>query len=362
MILFHEGLPRSGKSYEAVVRHLVPSLKAGRPVDAYVEGLDYDKIAVASELPVDRVRELLVQVTRDQVVVIHKLARRNAFIIIDEAQNFWPTGRQRLDADITQFVAEHGHFGQDILLMGQSIKDVHPVWRRRVSQKVVFNKLDALGAESRYSVSVYKATSPERFEKVTTQVCKYDSKYFGLYASHVDSGISTANYKDSRASLFNSFLFKWGLPLVLGLAVWACVLLWGFFHPVQQSKPVVKPVAPASVASAPSPRVQVPPAVPVSFVAALNAKYRPRLAWYVEPRNGRGPVGIVEWWDGDRVRERLTIEQIVAIGEDVHTAAGLLRVGSTWVTPWPIPVAASPPSIGAQVVPVGALASRGDQP
>ena len=45
MIIFHEGLPRSGKSYEAMVKHVLEALKQGRKVFAYVEGLNHEKIA-----------------------------------------------------------------------------------------------------------------------------------------------------------------------------------------------------------------------------------------------------------------------------------------------------------------------------
>ncbi|MGL6388160.1 zonular occludens toxin domain-containing protein [Aeromonas hydrophila] len=37
MLIFHEGLPGSGKSYEALVSHIIPRLKDGRTVDAYID-------------------------------------------------------------------------------------------------------------------------------------------------------------------------------------------------------------------------------------------------------------------------------------------------------------------------------------
>lgn len=48
MLIFHEGLPRSGKSYEAMVRHIIPALQKGRHVWAYIEGLNHARIAGAT--------------------------------------------------------------------------------------------------------------------------------------------------------------------------------------------------------------------------------------------------------------------------------------------------------------------------
>jgi zona occludens toxin len=55
-ILFYEGLPGAGKSYEAMATQIIPFLQKGREVVAYIEGLDHERIAVAADMPVERVR------------------------------------------------------------------------------------------------------------------------------------------------------------------------------------------------------------------------------------------------------------------------------------------------------------------
>lgn len=45
MIIFHEGLPGSGKSYEALVKHIIPSLEKGRKVYARLNGFNYEKVS-----------------------------------------------------------------------------------------------------------------------------------------------------------------------------------------------------------------------------------------------------------------------------------------------------------------------------
>ncbi|MFT7724596.1 MAG: zonular occludens toxin domain-containing protein [Roseateles sp.] len=90
MIIFHEGLPGSGKSYEAMAVRIIPAIKAGREVVAYVEGIDHKKIAEIAGVSEERCRELLHVLTRDQMKSNWvELCRDNALHVFDEAQNFW---------------------------------------------------------------------------------------------------------------------------------------------------------------------------------------------------------------------------------------------------------------------------------
>jgi len=66
MIFFHEGMPRSGKSYESMEKHIIPALAKGRSVDAYLYGLDHEKIAPLAGIDVERCKELLVELTTEQ--------------------------------------------------------------------------------------------------------------------------------------------------------------------------------------------------------------------------------------------------------------------------------------------------------
>ena len=131
-IIFHGGLPRSGKSFEAMVHKIIPALQKGREVVAYIEGLNFERIAEASGLPLDRVQALLHPLTRDDMRSVTEgqgryqitkdgpwleKTRDNALHIFDEAQNWWPN-RHKPSEQLTQFVTEHGHRGIDIVLMG----------------------------------------------------------------------------------------------------------------------------------------------------------------------------------------------------------------------------------------------------
>lgn len=339
MILFHEGLPGSGKSYEAVARVICKALKDGRPVDAYIEGLDLARIAEAAEVPLDQVEQLLIPMERGDVLTWYKVARRNALVVLDEAQNFWPTGRQRLDDAITQAVTEHRHLGQDILLMGQSHKDVHVLWRRRIDKLYVFTKADAIGLDQRYTVATLKATRPEKFERVSFSTQKYDPRWFGSYASVVDGDVQTENYKDDRANILKGKFFRLVVPATVVACIGGALVLYDFFNPDQvEPSAAAKPASPpASVAGAPPVAVSArrAPVQPSNFIAELHEKYRPRLAWHYA--HAGKEEGLIEWWDDDQLRETLTFRQIRYLGADAFAVHGLARIGDRWVTAWPVP-------------------------
>ncbi|GAA7769411.1 zonular occludens toxin domain-containing protein [Helicobacter pylori] len=326
-IIFHEGLPGAGKTYEAVNKRIIPAIQKGRKVFAYIEGLDHEKIADVAAVPLERCKELLVPVERDQVEKIYDVVANDALVILDEAQNFWPSDFRPLGEPMTKFVTEHRHRGLDIVIMGQDLKDVHNLWRRRVDQKIVFTKLDALGKANKYQWATFKSVGNERFEKVTSGTEAYDPKYFGTYKSHEAGTDNKETFVDSRAVIWSSPLFRKWIPLAGLLAVCGLGYVIYMFKggglegagkaPVRAQTvttvTVTKTAAPASSATAGPITTQRAASVPSDFIDGLNAKYRPRLTGFFR-KKGRAQA-VVEWYDdGNRVRERLYANQIEEMG------------------------------------------------
>lgn len=366
-ILFFEGLPRAGKSYEAMVTQIIPWLKRGKHVVAYIEGLNFERIAQAAELDEATVRELLHPLTRDDMRPreaktadgktvkvdgpwIDKVMD-NALHVFDEAQNWWGN-KTRATEELTQFVSEHGHRGMTVLLMGQSLKDVLALWRRRVDQKLVFLKLTALGTAKRYQVTIFKGQGDDTFVKVTAKINKYDERYFGTYASHVSDETDTETYTDVRVNVFNSSLFRWTLPIALGLAVWGGYTAFRFFKPPEKPKPGSVSAALAVPAAEPRAVPSASPVVPGAakadsspksaeerYMVELTDKGRARLGGFIQGASKRFVV--IEWLDsGTRVIERLTLEQLDALGvkTTLRGSTVLLSLGdwSQIVTMWPV--------------------------
>lgn len=364
-ILFYEGLPGAGKSYEAMVNMIIPALKKGREVVAYIEGLDFERIAEAAELPEDRVRELLFPLVRDDMRQVSEgegrakktkdgpwleLTRDNALHVFDEAQNWWPNKLKATD-ELTQFVTEHRHRGIDVLLMGQAVQDIHALWRRRIDQRLVFLKLTGLGTGKRYSCTVYKGKGGDEYDKVTTKVSKYDEKYFGTYASHVSDETNADNLVDKRSTIWASSMFTFWIPLAViaaGIGAWKA---YTFFKPPKpEDKALVTQVAApvkaqqggaqvTQVKAEPPPKDDRSPQE--KYFADLTGKARIRLAGLVIFQGKT--QGLIEWIDGgNHVTERIDLMQLRDMGVSVLQVGQAVRLTlGEWqqiATMWPMDV------------------------
>ncbi|NMM39291.1 zonular occludens toxin domain-containing protein [Pseudoalteromonas arctica] len=234
MIIFHEGLPGSGKSYEALVKHIIPSLTKGRKVYARLNGFNFEKVSELTGKTVDELKALYTEISEEQVHTVYDLVENDCLLVIDELQNFFPSGRQKLSDEMTQFIAEHRHRGMDIICMGQALADCHTTWKRRIERKISFLKLSMVGMDSKYKWEMYQGSingvkGDVVFTKIKSGVEKYDSKYFGSYLSHQQTTGNTDVYSDDRVNVFKSKQFIFYLPLFIFLVAFSLYFLNGFF-------------------------------------------------------------------------------------------------------------------------------------
>ncbi|MGA3983119.1 zonular occludens toxin family protein [Ralstonia nicotianae] len=379
MLIVHEGLPGAGKTWEAVVKRLIPALQKGRKVYARINGLDRAKIAEVACVELERVRELLHEIPEADVLRWNELVENDSLVILDEAQNFWPHGATRtMPPDQIKAIAEHRHRGLDIVLMCQVLQGaggVHPVWVNRVDQKIVFEKLNARGKDHRYKWTAYKGLhngTKIKFTQINKGTEGYDPKYFGTYASHQAATENTETYQDARTNVWNNPVLKRWLPL-FGVAL--VVAVWYLWHALkggglEQSMnaghkvetkttvvagpaPVAAPVAasgvqagvgqaqPMAVKAEPVTGGQKQDAMADDYVASISQKWRPRLSGLAWAANRARLV--VEWYDeSNRVKERLSAAQLEEFGWGVARSAYgdhvILSKGGAHVavTAWPI--------------------------
>ena len=332
MLIFHEGLPGAGKSYAAIKDHVVPALRKARKVYAYIEGLDHDRIALVAGITAERCRELLFQVSKEQVPTIYDHVENDAFVVIDELQDFWPSSRVKLEPKITEFITQHRHRGLDVLLMGQVFMDVHTMWRGRVDQLVFFYNRDAVGKSDEYKWSVRKRESNGKFAEITNGVEKYNPDYFGTYASHTQDTQNKEKYSDARANVWNSPVLRRMLPIYAVVAL-VClgVVIWAFRgglagravekaevaagrEPAAASVVSGAPVL-SSVGSKPVPsearELDIKP--PEDWIDELTLKYRIRIGGVIKAQ-GR-EAGWVEWRDTDSgIKEVMSFNQLSGLG------------------------------------------------
>lgn len=234
MIIFHEGLPGSGKSYEALVKHIIPSLTKGRKVYARLNGFNFEKVSELTGKTVDELKALYTEITEEQVHTVYDLVENDCLLVLDELQNFFPSGRQKLSDEMTQFIAEHRHRGMDIICMGQALADCHTTWKRRIERKITFLKLSMVGLDNKYKWEMYQGSingvkGDVVFKKIKSGTEKYDSKYFGSYLSHQQTTDNTDVYSDDRVNIFKSKQFMFYIPIFLAVIAFAIYFLTSFF-------------------------------------------------------------------------------------------------------------------------------------
>lgn len=274
MFIFHEGMPGSGKSYEAVVFVIIPALKTGRRVIARINGLNHAQIADLAEIPEEECRRLLIELTDEEVMRIQEVAQDKDLIVVDEIHKYWRAAQRKLGDEITDFVSEHRHRGIDIIGMGQNLNDLHSIWRYRCNRKLVFKKLDAVGQVNRYTWTSYSGEllaagrrTQVEFTKVQSGIRSYETKYFGTYASTTADDNNMGTYSDDRSNALKGWKIRFGVPLSILCFLVSCYAIYyiisDFNAPVNE---VVEQQAPAPSAatgtSAPAQAAPVPKAKP----------------------------------------------------------------------------------------------------
>ncbi len=214
-----EGIPRSGKSYEATVFHVLVYLQQGYQVITNLP-LDVEKFAVINpefrKLIVKRTRAQPIRGTWDmnrvdengngnafelfedghvedpgpQVPVFghvwdfystwkHPVTKLGPKFIIDECHNSLP--KLGTPTTLIEWFKLHGHFNVDVLLMTQNFRDICQQIAGLMGMLVKVRKADILGRADHY---IRKVHGGYRGAVISTEERKYQPQYFGLYKSH----------------------------------------------------------------------------------------------------------------------------------------------------------------------------------
>jgi zona occludens toxin len=371
MLVFKEGVPGAGKSYDAVVTDILPALASGRKVYARLNGLNHARIAEHLKMAVEDVERLLVVLDDGAVNGLWKPGAVDAdsLVVIDEAHEYYVASRESMNKAVEKFFAEHRHAGLDIVLLSQWYRRLHSAVRARVERKAVFQKLTAVGSEKSYLVTFYHSTGPDRFEKVSSESRRYDKAVFPLYEGVKPGTTNTTVYRAggktvwAKIGLYAMFM----VPLVL-VAFW---VLSRFFH---GDGGMVRDTTTTRIGGAPVPLViqpgQVSAAVKpagsptmqhgkfdtskmspeAAYLFDMAGQARPRLAGFAQVEGGQA-LGVVEWReDQGHVLERLTLDQVRALGVqvDIEPYGVKLVAGkeAIIVTAWPVDMPGTVPGAG----------------
>lgn len=299
-----EGIPGSGKSYEACVYHVLPALQAGRkvitnlPLDietwaaidpafrgllelrtkaAPVRGtwdanrLGDDGTGHAFELDAEA-REPVLAAPFSGVWCYHctwkhPIKSIGPLFVIDECHNMLP--RLGTSPEVVQWFKLHRHFNCDVLLMTQSFRDVHTPIAQLLHVMVRARKADIMGRADKY---IRKVHGGYRGAVISTEERPYKPQYFPLYRSHTQGSAIV----EAAAADVSPFIVKFRrfTRVFVACSIAACVYA---FWPSEKPKPAKpQPVAVAAkVSPAPAPVASAAPAVaaPVAPASAPEKDY-----------------------------------------------------------------------------------------
>lgn len=225
MIFGLAGRPRSGKSYEAVVYHIIPAVKEGRKVITNIP-LNIDKFrrVFGDKADLIEVREFSFDKFGEKGRPFsspedYQCDWRNddgvgPLYVIDEAHLVLP---RQCNAEILEFYSMHGHYGIDITLLTQNFRKVNKDIRDMVETTHLCVKNTHLGTDKNYTKKVFLGA--ETKNPISVDEREYDKNYFGFYISHTASSaaVKEAQAKDVK-SVKDHWSAKWGkIFIVAGL-------------------------------------------------------------------------------------------------------------------------------------------------
>ncbi|MCG9703283.1 assembly protein [Vibrio natriegens] len=239
------GRPRSGKSYESVVYHILPAIKSGRKVVTNVTlNLDWFVKIFGKE-----VLELI-SVVDGQLNQYGKMDRpfskfehyqddwrdennKAPLYVVDEAHMVLPN--RNLDTSILEFYSLHGHYGIDIILLTQDLRKIHRDIKAMIEMTYYCAKNTAFGSDKTYTKKVRIGATTE---VVNEEQRKYKAAYFPAYQSHTQSTGSVAEVMANDIKpIWKSWPFYGAaLCLSIGLFSFGYLLIGG-----DESKPETKP-------------------------------------------------------------------------------------------------------------------------
>lgn len=335
-----EGIPGSGKSYEAVVYHVLEALKKGRKVITNLP-LQVAMFAAIDPSYTDLV-EVLVKprpiLGKWDAAAVDDKGNGQAYTLFENGRTEQPaasvsvfghvwdylsdwkhpdTGQGPLfvidechvpipqmgtDTQVVEWFKLHRHFNADVLLMTQSFRDMNQPIARLIAMLIKVRKADVLGKKNEY---IRKVHAGYRGAVISDESRPYKPQFFPLYKSHTQ-GNSVA---ESAASDVAPFIVKFRR---FTWAWWAVTIIAAVWYMWPTDKPKKPTAAKATSAPAPIASANVPATPPSPSNAASHAVAPPPAKKASEP----DPDATPEPYAGKTLH--LT-GKITMRGQDVYT-------------------------------------------
>ena len=207
-----QGKPGGGKSYEAVVTHIIPTITKDRR-----------KVVTNLPLNVDVFCEVYGEYCRDLIEIVdgefhnyggqRPFSKKDHFLqyegwqnpqgqkvyfFIDECHLAMPT--QGTEKELTEFFSMHRHYGFDIMLITQNFRKVNKDIKDMIQMSYRCIKKSHMGQDDKYILKVHDGVGTTNASVYRTDERKYESRYFRFYTSHTknNKSVQEATSKDVK--------------------------------------------------------------------------------------------------------------------------------------------------------------------
>lgn len=226
------GTPGSFKSCYAVEKFVIPALKSGRAIYTNIEGLNPLYIATYYNLDPVKVDTLLNPLgrvydedgtyheDRDLIREFYKDLPLNALVIIDEAQNYFPSRdfKEKYSADLIPWITKHRHLGNDVVWITQVLESVDISFRRNTHLTYAMRRAENLGLKNSSFIYTFDRADIDR-KHLTRSMYSPDKTIFKLYSSY-----QTEEVEEKRKS-YNVLLRSPFVWLAIVVFIWAGYVL-----------------------------------------------------------------------------------------------------------------------------------------
>jgi zona occludens toxin len=277
------GKPGGGKSYEAVVNHIIPIVTR-------------DKRKVVTNLPlnIDRFCSVYGEFCRDLIVVVdgqfhnyggerpfskkdHYLQYENwenekgqkVYFFIDECHLAMPSSGT--EKELAEFFSMHRHYGFDIMLITQNFRKVNRDIKDMIVNHYRAIKKSMMGQDDKYILKVHDGAVSSNQSVVATHEREYEKKYFSFYQSHTKSESSVDEATSNDIELWYK---HWSIKASIVFFISGFFILGSKVSSMNEDDEVVelKPVTPTSSSLAEN----VPVPVSTNQLVSKSAKEKPR--------------------------------------------------------------------------------------
>lgn len=225
------GKTGGGKSYEAVVRHIIPTitehkrkvvtnlpLNVNHFCDVYgeycrelIQLVDGEFHNYGGERPFSKKEHYL------QFKDWENEQGNRVYFFIDECH--LALGSGSTDKEVKEFYSMHRHYGFDIMLITQNFRKVDRDIKDLVSNHYRAIKKSMMGQDDKYILKVHDGSSSTNSTVVATHEREYEKKYFKFYKSHTmsDQSVKEAAPSDIQVWWKNKFIYLSGVFLLIFL-------------------------------------------------------------------------------------------------------------------------------------------------